>query len=76
MAIGLDERGRRLATGPCLRCGREVGRVRLRPSALKDAGLARHQVETSVNGWHGQEVIPFPRPDGLVALVPVLGEAS
>jgi hypothetical protein len=24
---------------------------------------------------HGQEVIPFPRPDGLVAFVPVLEEA-
>jgi len=28
-----------------------------------------------VNWWRGQEVISFPRPDGLVALVPVLGEA-
>jgi hypothetical protein len=25
---------------------------------------------------HGQEVIPFLRPDGLVALVPVLPEAT
>jgi len=25
---------------------------------------------------HGQEVIPFPRPDGLVELVSVLGEAT
>jgi len=25
---------------------------------------------------HGQEVIPVPRSDGLVAIVPVLGEAT
>jgi hypothetical protein len=25
---------------------------------------------------HGQELIPVPRADGLVAFVPVLGEAS
>jgi hypothetical protein len=35
------------------------------------------RAETCVN-WcgHGQEVISIPRADGLVAFVPVLGEAS
>jgi hypothetical protein len=34
-------------------------------------------VETCVN-WcgHGQEVIPVPRPDGLVEFVPVLWAAT
>ena len=44
---------------------------------LRHVGWAAYRVESYVN-WcgHGQEVIPIPRPDGLVALVPVLGEAS
>jgi len=38
---------------------------------------ARFRTETYVN-WcgHAQGVIPIPRPDGLVAFVPVLGEAA
>jgi hypothetical protein len=33
-------------------------------------------VETYVNWYgHGQDVIPWPRPDGSVLFVPVLGEA-
>ncbi len=44
---------------------------------LRHVGWAAYRVESYVN-WcgHGQEVIPFPRPDGLVELVPVLGEAT
>ncbi len=43
---------------------------------LKHVGWSAYRVESYVN-WrgHGQEVIPVPRPDGLVVLVPVLGEA-
>ncbi len=44
---------------------------------LKHVGWQAYRVESYVN-WcgHGQEVIPFPRADGLVDLVPVLGEAN
>ena len=44
---------------------------------LKHVGWQLFRAQTYVN-WcgHGQEVIPFPRPDGLVAFVPVLGEAK
>ena len=43
---------------------------------LKHVGWQAYRVETYVNGCgHGQEVIPFPREDGLVALVPVWGAA-
>ncbi len=44
---------------------------------LRTSAGRTYRVESYVN-WcgHGQEVIPIPRPDGLVALVPVLGEAS
>ena len=43
---------------------------------LKHVGWQAYRVATYVN-WcgHGQEVIPIPRADGLVAFVPVLGEA-
>ena len=43
---------------------------------LKHIGWEAYRVESYVN-WcgHAQEVIPWPRPDGLVAFVPVLGEA-
>jgi hypothetical protein len=39
-------------------------------------GWEAYRVESYVN-WcgHAQEVIPWPREDGLVAFVPVLGEA-
>jgi hypothetical protein len=44
---------------------------------LKHVGWQVYRVECYVN-WcgHAQEVIPWPRPDGLVEFVPVLGEAS
>jgi hypothetical protein len=46
---------------------------RVEPSSTSDEA---YRVESYVN-WHGhaQEVIPWPREDGLVAFVPVLGEA-
>jgi hypothetical protein len=49
----------------------------LRVEHLKMVGWAPYRVESYVN-WcgHGQEVIPFPLPDGSVRFVPVLGEAS
>jgi len=42
----------------------------------KHVGWQTYRVETYVN-WcgHGQEIIPFPLPDGRVTFVPVLGEA-
>ena len=48
-----------------------------RVEQLKHVGWQAYRVESYVN-WcgHGQEVIPFPRADGLVDLVPVLGEAN
>ena len=44
---------------------------------LAHVGCQAYRVERYVN-WcgHGQEVIPVPRADGLVAVVPVLGEAN
>jgi len=54
-----------------------AGRFRgFRVEHLKHVGWQAYRVPTYVN-WcgHGQEVIP-PRADGLVALVPVLGEAT
>jgi hypothetical protein len=73
-----DEQGRPLPTYPCPRCGREVAvRFRgFRVEHLRHVGWQAYRVETYVN-WcgHGQEVIPIPRADGLVAFVPVLGEA-
>ncbi len=75
-----DEQGRPLPTYSCPRpgCAREVAvRFRgFRVEHLKHVGWQAFRVESYVN-WrgHGQEVIPVPRPDGLVVLVPVLGEA-
>jgi hypothetical protein len=49
----------------------------VRVEHLRHVGWHAYRVESYVN-WcgHGQEVIPFPRPDSLVELVPVLGEAT
>lgn len=73
-----DEQGRPVPTYPCARCGREVAvRFRgFRVENLKHVGWQAYRVEIYVN-WcgHGQEVIPFPLPDGRVTFVPVLGEA-
>jgi hypothetical protein len=58
--------------------GREVPvRFRgFRVEHFRHVGWQAYRVERYVN-WcgHGQEVIPVPRADGLVAFVPVLGEA-
>lgn len=65
-------------TYPCPRCGCVVGQfLGFRVEHLKPVGWQAYRVESYVN-WcgHGQEVIPFPRPDGFVELVPVLGEAT
>jgi hypothetical protein len=73
-----DEEGRPLPTYPCPRCGREVAhRFRgFRVEHLRHVGWQLFTPTTYVN-WcgHGQEVIPFPLPDGRVTFVPVLGEA-
>jgi len=60
------------------RMGRDVAvRFRgFRVEHLRHVGWQAYRVATYVN-WcgHGQEVIPWPRADGLVDLIPVLGEA-
>jgi hypothetical protein len=78
--FSLDEQGQPMPTYPCPRpaCGREVP-VRLkgfRVEHLRHVGWEAYRVESYVH-WRGhkQEVIPFPRADGLVAFVPMLGEA-
>jgi len=75
----LDEQGRRMPTYPCPRpgCGREVP-VRFtgfRVQYLRHVGWELFRAESFVN-WcgHTQEVIPVPRPDGMVGFIPVLGE--
>ena len=47
-----------------------------RPRHLEHVGWEAYRVESYVN-WcgHAQEAIPVPREDGLVAFVPVLGDA-
>jgi hypothetical protein len=71
-----DEHGRPIPTYPCSRCGREVA-VRFRGFRvhLRHVDWRVYRVAGYVN-WCGrsQEVIPVPRPDGLVALV--VGEAT
>ncbi len=65
-------------THPCPRCGSAVRTTTdLRTEHLKMVGWGAYRVASYVN-WcgHGQEVIPFPRPDGSLQLVPVLGEAT
>jgi hypothetical protein len=81
LPFSLDEQGQPMPTYPCPRpgCGREVP-VRFkgfRVQHLRHVGWEAYRVETYVN-WcgHAQEVIPWPREDGLVHFVPVLGEAT
>ena len=49
----------------------------LRVEHLKPLGWEAYRAVSYVN-WcgQGQELIPFPRPDGTVRFVPVLGEAT
>ncbi len=77
LPIWLDESGRPRPTRPCPRCGREAPVFRFRVGLLRLIGWQPYQVATFVN-WcgHGQEVIPWPAPDGSVRLVPVVGEAT
>jgi hypothetical protein len=60
--FSLDEQGQPMPTYPCPRPGRG------REVPVRFKGYVN---------WcgHTQEVIPWPRPDGLVVFVPVLGEA-
>jgi hypothetical protein len=80
LPFSLDEQGKPMPTYPCLRpgLGREVP-VRFkgfRMEHLKHVGWEAYRVESYVN-WcrHAQEVIPFPRLDGTVLFVPIIGEA-
>jgi len=63
-------------TSTCPRCGSIIGPMNLRAEHLRMVGWEAYRVQSYVN-WcgHGQEVIPFHRPDGSVQLVPVLGAA-
>ena len=65
---------------PCIRALGAAGRSprgsgAFRVESLRHVGRQLFRAETYVN-WcgHGQEVIPLPPPDGLVALVPVRGK--
>jgi len=87
--IQAQDRPRRSSTGRAL--SPPVPHLRSRPIRLctfckshpapeSISGTSRgalFRTETYVN-WcgHAQGVIPIPRPDGLVAFVPVLGEAA
>jgi hypothetical protein len=64
-------------TYPCPRCGRVVGAFRgFRVEHVRHVGWQLYRVESYVN-WcgHAQQVIPWPRADGSVRLIPVLGDA-
>ena len=79
--FSFDEQGQPMPTYPSPRpgCGREVPvRFRgFRVKHLRHLGWEVYRVATYVNlCGHGQEVIPIPRADGLVNLIPVLGEAT
>jgi len=75
--IWLDERGRRVPTRPCPRCGRETPVYRLTAERAHRISWQPWQV-WSVVSWcgHQQEGIPVLAADGLWELIPVLGEAS
>jgi hypothetical protein len=72
----VDERGRRLPKKPCPKWGANVGPLRLRVEHLRHLDWTAYQVERYQN-WcgDGQEIIPFPRADGLVLFIDVIGEA-
>ena len=73
----VDEHGRQLPKQPCPRCGANVGPLRLRVEHLRQLGLRAFSVER-FQSWcgHTQEIIPFPRADGSVVFIDVVGEAS
>ena len=69
--------GHRLPPNPCPKCGQNVGPMPLRVENLQHLGWRPYTVQ-SFQSWcgHTQEIIPFPRTDGSVLFVPVLGEAT
>ena len=75
-SVPADERGRRLPKNPCPKCGANVGPMPLRVEHLRHLGWQPYTVR-SYQSWcgHTQEVIPFPREDGSVLFVEVMGEA-
>ncbi len=70
-----DGHGRRLPTKPCPRCGANVGPMPLRVENLRHLGWQPYTVQ-SYQSWcgHTQETIPFPRADGSVVFIDVIGE--
>jgi hypothetical protein len=72
-----DGHGRRLPNKPCPRCGANVGPMPLRVENLRHLGWQPYTVQ-SYQSWcgHTQEIIPFPRADGSVVFIDVIGEAS
>ncbi len=71
-----DAQGWRLPPNPCPKCGANVGPMPLRVENLRHLGWQPYTVQ-GFQSWcgHRQEIIPFPRADGSVLFVPVLGEA-
>src|SRR5260370_5228828 len=69
-----DGRGNRLPKKPCPRCGANVGPMPLRVEHLRHLGWAPYRVQ-SYQSWcgHTQEIIPFPRADGSVLFIDVIG---
>ena len=65
-------------TYPCPRCGRVARMLRLSPADLRRAGYVLFAPDQYVVNWcgHGQEFIPLPDTEGMLWLVPILGEAS
>ncbi len=71
-AIGIPR-----STRPCLACARPVALQRLRTNELAPRGWRPSQVGSYKN-WcgHDQVVVPVQGPDGLWALIPLVGTAS
>lgn len=71
-----DGTGRRLPPKPCPKCGANVGPMPLRVEHLRHLGWEPDAVQT-YQSWcgHTQEIIPFPRADGWVLFIHVIGEA-
>lgn len=69
-----DGKGRRLPPKPCPKCGANVGPMPLRVEHLRHLGWQPYTVQ-SYQSWcrHRQEVIPFPREDGSVLFIDVVG---
>ena len=69
--------GRRLPKKACPKCGANVGPMPLRVENLRHLGWDPYTVQ-SYQSWcgHTQEIIPFPRADGSVLFIDVIGKAS